>query len=471
MFDPASVEGPTLTVPELAAHISRLTAQAFPADLWVSGQIRNLSRSANGHVYFDLVEPTEGGATPGSMLSVTLLAPERTMVNNQLKRAGGAIRMEDGIEVRIKARLRWYEPRGVLQLRMSGIDPAFTLGRLKADRDRVLAALSADDLLDANAAHPMPLVPLRVALLTSRGSAAHADVMSELSSSGLAFEIRLFDVRTQGLSAAGQVVGALTRIGEGVADGTSPVDIVLLARGGGATTDLAAFDDEDLARAIAALPVPVITGIGHETDRSVADEVAHTACKTPTAAAATLVVRVRSYLTLLDRSWARTRQAAIAVTKEADRRLDRRSQRVARGVERALRSEEAKLRSAGQRIARAGGRSIAHATTRVDGAAATVAARGVRGVDGASRHLDGLAARVRAHDPVHALARGWSITTDHDGRAVRSVHDLRPGALVTTRVADGTFTSTVETTRPSGGITASAGEPAGDNTVPGASDE
>lgn len=467
MFDAATVEGPTLTVPELAAHIARLTAQAFPADLWVSGQIRNLSRSANGHVYFDLVEPTEGGASPTSMLSVTLLAPERAVVNNQIKRAGGAIRMEDGIEVRIKARLRWYEPRGVLQLRMSGIDPAFTLGRLKADRDRVLAALAADGLLNANAEHAMPLVPLRVALVTSEGSAAHADVAAELAASGFSFEVRLFDVRTQGVTAVGQVVAALGRITDDLSSAADPVDVVLLARGGGATTDLAAFDSEDMARAIAAVPVPVLTGIGHEVDRSVADEVAHTACKTPTAAAGVLVTRVRDYLAHLDRCWARTRQAALTVTAEADRRLDRRRQRVARAASRVLRDEDTRLRSTQTRVGRAGLRSLAQATTVVERTAGLTLTRSVRGVDVADRHLDGIVARVRAQDPGHALARGWTITTDHHGRALRSIEGLAPGTVVTTRVADGSFTSTVTATTPS--IEATSTSPT--RSAPGEPDE
>ncbi|NLD76531.1 MAG: exodeoxyribonuclease VII large subunit [Acidimicrobiales bacterium] len=467
LFDPGSVEGPTLTVPELAAQIARLTAQAFPTDMWVSGQIRNLSRSANGHVYFDLVEPTEGGVTPRSMLSVTLLAPERAVVNRQITRAGGSIRMEDGIEVRIQARLRWYEPRGTLQLRMSGIDPAFTLGRLKADRDRVLAALRAEGLLDANAANPVPIVPLRIALITSKGSAAHADVMSELDASGFAFQVRLYDVRTQGEASVGQVVGALARVADGVADRTDPVDVVLLTRGGGATTDLATFDAEDLARAIAALPVPVLTGIGHEIDRSVADEVAHTACKTPTAAAAALVTMVAAYLSRIDQCWERGRQAALTATAAADRRLDRRRQRVAKGVERVLRVEDARLVSTNARVARAAHRSVTHATAAVDRSAAAVRTRSTRAVEVAGRDLDGLAARVRAHDPVHALARGWSITTDQQGRAVRSITGLEAGAVITTRVADGTLTSKVIATTPATTDSATTAP----DPVPGAPDE
>ncbi|HEX2577880.1 MAG TPA: exodeoxyribonuclease VII large subunit [Aquihabitans sp.] len=438
LFGDEEVGGPpTLTVGELAARIARLTASAFPGDLWVEGQIRNLSRSANGHAYFDLAEPAPAGEAPRAQVAVTLLAPERAHVNRQLTRAGGAVRMEDGIEVRIQGRLRWYAPRGTLQLRMHGIDPAFTLGRLQADRDRTLAALAADGLLDANGARPMPLVPLRIGLLTSRGSAAHADVLAELSSSGIGFTVRSVDARTQGADCGPSVARGLARLA------AEKVDLVLLVRGGGARTDLAGFDSELVARAIAAMPVPVVTGIGHEVDRSIADEVAHGAHKTPTAAAAAVVTRVEAFLAGVDDRWAAARRAALASASVADARLDRRAQRVGRAATRTLARRVDRLDAAAARTARGAGRVLDRADARLDDAAASSASRATRGLGRATRAVDGIEARLRGHDPQHALARGWTITTTDDGRPVRSVADLAPGTGLRTRFADGTATSTV----------------------------
>ncbi|MCB0963177.1 MAG: exodeoxyribonuclease VII large subunit, partial [Acidimicrobiales bacterium] len=270
LFDDAQLRGMpagTWTVGELSTQVARVLAGAFPDDVWVAGQIRNLNRSSAGHVYFDLAEPTAGGEVPKAQLSVTLLAPERHVVNEQLKRAGGAVRMDDGIEVRLVGRVRWYGPRGTVQLRMHGIDPAFTLGRLEADRDRILAALAAEGLLDRNGRLAMPAVPLRVGLVTSVGSAAHADVLATLEASGIGFVVRQVHARTQGPDCGPQVAAALARVA------AAGVDVVLLVRGGGARTDLAAFDTDRIARAIATLDVPVLTGIGHEIDRTIADEV------------------------------------------------------------------------------------------------------------------------------------------------------------------------------------------------------
>ncbi len=442
LFDDAVGRSDTWTVAELAAHIGRVTATAFPDDVWVVGQMRNLSRAANGHAYFNLAEPTAAGDNPRAQLSVTLLAPERRHVNDQLKRAGGAVRMADGIEVRIQGRLRWWAPRGVLQLRMHGIDPAFTLGRLQADRDRILAALAAEGLLDANGRHALPLVPLRVGLVTSIGSAAHADVLAELQGSGLGFTVRTVDARTQGADAVSSVVRGLRRL---AADG---VDVILLVRGGGARTDLAAFDADAVARAIALLPVPVFTGIGHEVDRSIADEVAHTAHKTPTAAAGELVDRVRRYLARVDETWAAARRAASATASVADARLDRRAARTGRAALRTLDRHQHRLDQAAHRTGRGASRVLDRAHVALGDHAADTASRARRSVVRTDRLIDGLDARVRAHDPQLALARGWTITTTADGRLVGRVADLAPGTELRTRFADGIATSTVRTTEP-----------------------
>ena len=433
---------PTWTVPELAAHLGRVMAGAFPDDIWVEGQIRNLSRPSSGHVYFDLTEPTEAGRPPRSQLAVTLLAPEKQHVNDQITRAGGGVRMVDGIEVRIQGRLRWYGPRGVLQLRMHGIDPAYTIGRLQADRDRVLGVLAAEGLLDANAARPFPLVPLRIGLVTSRGSAAHADVLSELAASGLSFVVREADARTQGDDCGPSVARALRRLA------ADDVDLVLLVRGGGARTDLAGFDSELIARAIAAMPVPVLTGIGHEVDRSIADEVAHRAHKTPTAAAADVVAAVRSFVHLLDSRAAAVHRAGSSAAAVARARLDRRTVRLDRAADVVLARRATQLDVAARRAARSGIRQLATADTTLDRHVLAVTRRAAAQVARAERDLDAIDARIHAQDPVRALARGWSITTRADGRLVRSPDDVAPGDALVTRLAGGTIASTVTTTTP-----------------------
>ena len=173
--------------------------------------MRNLNRSAKGHVYFDLVDPGRDGDPTRPMLSVTLFDRERQMVNRHLTEQGGAVRMGDGIRVRIRGRLSVYAARSTLQLRMSWIDPAYTLGVMGQERDRVLALLAAEGLLGANGAAPMPEVPLHVALVTSINSAAHADALDELRRAGLGFRVTVIDARTQGADAERSIIAALRR--------------------------------------------------------------------------------------------------------------------------------------------------------------------------------------------------------------------------------------------------------------------
>jgi exodeoxyribonuclease VII large subunit len=331
-----------------------------------------------------------------------------------MKRAGIADRMGDGLKVRIRGGVSVYERTGQVQLQMTSIDPKYTLGLLAAERDRVLKALSAEGLLAANGRLPIVGPPLRVALVTSRGSAAAEDFLHELTASGLGFVVRLHDVRVQGREAEPTIVAALAQVGD--------VDVVALVRGGGSRTDLAAFDAEGIARAIAGLPVPLVTGLGHEIDRAIADEVAHTSLKTPTACAAWLVDRVRAWLTELDDAW-------VAVADRAMVRLDRAEARVDRAARRAVISSRRGLDRADQRH-----RDLADA----------IARRVPRALDRADERLTQTGARISAYDPARTLARGWSITRTAEGDLVRTPADAPPGTVLRTTLADGELTSTVE---------------------------
>ena len=380
-------EEPTFTVAELNADIGTVLGRAFPDELWVRGEIANISRPASGHVYFDLVD---GDCS----LSVTLWASDRQVVNAVLRRSGGAVRMTDGTEVRIRVRVSWYARRGQVSLRMLSIDTAYTLGRIAEARELLLMRLKAEGLLERQPSLRMPPVPLTVGLITSDNSAAAHDFLETLGASGYAWNVVLADARVQGLEAEGSVVDALARL----LDRSTPVDVVCIVRGGGARTDLAAFDSEAIARAIAAYPIPVLTGIGHEVDTTVADHVAYRRCLTPTACAGALVERVSEWCARLH-----------------DRR---------------------------RAIARAALRAVDPAT--IDRLAVQLAQRAPRVLERATRNVDHVEMRVRALDPARVLARGWSITRDEHGRLVRSTNDVAAGTALVTTVADGDVRSTVD---------------------------
>lgn len=400
-----------------------------------------MNRSKAGHVYFRLLDADEsaGANQPNrASLSVTLFDSARQQVNRFLTAQGDPIRMTDGVRVRIGGRLATYPARSTVQLVMDRIDPAFTLGLLGQERSRLISALTEEGLLRANADAPLPPVPLRIGLITSIGSAAHADALHELEASGLGFHVSTFDARTQGADAPASIVAALRSAA------ATDVEVVLLVRGGGAATDLIAFDHESVARTIAVCGVAVFTGIGHETDRSVADDVAHSAHKTPTAAAHSIVRMVRDAQRSIDDDWASIRSGVAGRLTRATDRLGRVGHRAgSAGLRRLDRSAELIDRRSA-RVAERTRMSLDANTARVGLAAATVAPAASLVLERASARLDLLAAQTRAADPAIAALRGWSITRHSDGRLLRSVHELAPGDELSTTLADGTVRSTVQ---------------------------
>lgn len=433
----AGAASPTWSVAELAEAIAERLRDAFPGEVWVRGEIHDLVRARSGHVYFTLRDAGDGGAG-GAQLAVMLSSSNKQRVNRLLLRGGDRVRMTDGTEVRIRGRLDLYVPRGQLQLQMTSIDPAFTLGQLAAARAELLDRLRAEGLVGANGLLPLPVAPLRVGLVTSVGSAAEADVLDELRRSGYRFEVTVADVRVQGPDAPATVAAAVTGLSR------TRVDVVIVARGGGAATDLAAFDHELVARAIAGAGAPVITGIGHETDRSVADEVAHTAAKTPTAAAQHVVGLVALAHERAEQAWHRIAVRATHALERADGHLDRARARAVVAARSATHREQARVADAAARLRRCSATVLGDADAQLDRHARRLAPAADRRLERAGQQLDVLHARTRALDPERALARGWAIVRGADGAVVRSVDDVRPGAALEVRVADGTLQATVD---------------------------
>ena len=407
----------TLSVAQLNRWISDALEGAFPDQVWVKGEIHGMHQSSGGHSYFRLVEPGTLGRPTEASASVVLFRGNRRAVDHVLARAGG-LALDEGLEVRIRAEVQFYAPQGRIQLRMTGIDPTHTLGQLAADRDLLLRALAADGLLDRNRSLPFPLLPLRVGLVTSAASAAAADALHQLERVGHGWDVTVIDTRVQGASSAEHVAAAL-----GVA-ARLPLDVVLLVRGGGSRTDLVTFDHELVARAIAAMPVPVLTGIGHEIDDSVADRVAYRSFTTPTACAAFLCDAVASARVRCDDLSNRLTRCSLDALDRADSRVTHASARIRSGAR----------------------TTVELASARVERHATLVTTTPLRRFDRAEQHLESLERHVRALDPARVIARGWSITRTADGTLVRRIADAPVGAEVHTTVADGTLVATVTAT-------------------------
>ena len=407
--------GDTFTVGELCGRVEDTITDSFPDEVWVQGAISGLSRSGNGHVYFDLIDPTdEVGSTTSAVLPVALFASTRHLVNKILRKAGG-MRMHDGIEIRIRGRVAYYPPQGRVQLVMSLIDPQFTLGQMVEAKTRLLEKLAESGLLDRNQLIPFPPLPLRIALVTSDGSAAFADFVKQIEQSGFPFRITLLDSRVQGMEAVPSLTEAIRACDE------LSVDAVVVIRGGGSRTDLAAFDHERVANAIARCRHPVIVGVGHETDRSVADDVANISAKTPTASAALLVAAVERYTTRVDQASARLASLTALHLGTAREQLFGAGARLAGAANRVVDRQRVELRHSVSRLRRTP----------------------VQHIEMAGHRLTAGRARLDAVDPKRALQRGWTITHTADGQLVRTAAQVTEGTELRTTTMDGTIASRV----------------------------
>jgi exodeoxyribonuclease VII large subunit len=443
----------TYSVAELGQRLLDALETCFPDDVWVHGVIVNLKRSRNGHVYFDLCDLVEAGQPPLASLPVALFKMNKDVVNMLLKRTGN-IRMEDGVQVRIRGVVTFYPPTGRLQLRMTSIDPSFTLGSIAADRDRVLKKLAAEGLIECNRSIPLAAAPLRVGLVTAAGSAAYHDFMTELTNSPISWQVQHSDVQVQGARAEAAICAALATFAR------RSVDVIAIVRGGGSRTDLMAFDSELVARAIAASPAPVLTGIGHETDRAIADEVAHACYKTPTACAQALVALVQGYLRGCESAWTQVQQRARVILDAHESATIELANHTTSATTRLLAAHRQQSRHLAERIAAETNHALSRAQARLDGhRAGTVGTarrqlrqahtgldqhlgalpgRAARAMARAEREVDSTASRVRAHDPARVLARGFTVTRRPDGSVVRSAATLTPDDELLTTFGDGT---------------------------------
>jgi exodeoxyribonuclease VII large subunit len=424
---------PTFSVCELADAINAQLRRGFDQGVWVRGEIDGL-RASGPHTYFTLVEDGDDGR---AVLNVSLFAPMKRNLTPLLKRS--RLELTNGMKVRIFGQLDYYAPAGKLGLKMAGIDPRFTLGELSQTRDQVVRRLVASGLFDANRSRSWSPIPLRVGVVTSVGTAAWHDFVDEIERSGLGFHLSVCNTRVQGESAVAMVAASIRSLSR-----LPDLDCVVVIRGGGARNELATFDAEPIALAIATSPIPVLTGLGHEVDRSVADDVAHTALKTPTACAGALIERVAAYRVATEERWAAINTAAARDLAAATSSLSDRAHRIARRTHAAVERSDERLSTRVERVRLAPKRQLDLAERLANQHGQRLIRRAPQIVHAESRHLEAVEQRVGLLDPANLLRRGWSITYRPDGTVMRSVDDATPGATIRTRLADGEITSHIE---------------------------
>jgi exodeoxyribonuclease VII large subunit len=404
---------------EVGEFYELLTAQLESAygrrhPCWVRGEVAKVYEKT--HLYVDLVD---AGSSASDSKRPVLNAHCWASQWNPLKRklAGDGVSLQPGMIVNFFGYVDVYAPQGRIGFTVTEIDVAGLLGDVARRRLELIARLTSEGLLDANKRVALSPVPLRVGLVASPQTEGYSDFTGQLLNSGFGFEVLLVRTAVQGEAAPAQIVAAISTLD------AHGVDIICLVRGGGSKGDLACFDDERVARAIALSSTPVFTGIGHTGDESIADLVAHTRAITPTKLGEDIASLVSNWYSNNVRSPAlKLLSATEALLDEAVEYVAERRRTMIFAVRDRLRAEQRHLESTHQRLLIQSRHLLASATQSL----------------ASTRQLLG------AYDPKKRLAQGWSIVTHADGLVVRSLDQVRVSEDVRVTLSDGTFVSTVK---------------------------
>ncbi|MCC8062403.1 MAG: exodeoxyribonuclease VII large subunit [Rikenellaceae bacterium] len=274
-----------ITLSALQGHLRAVIEQYAGGAQWVVAEISECKVNYAGHCYLELVERPDNGKAPVAQARAVIWASSYKMISGYFRFQTGSD-ISAGMKVLVKCTVSYHPVYG-LSLVISDIDPAYTLGETERLRRQTIAQLQEEGVFEMNKDFELPDVLQRIAVISSPKAAGYRDFMQELNASPYRFDVKLFASVMQGDAAEGSIVDAL----DAVAETGDEFDAVVIIRGGGSTSDLGCFDNYRLCAYIAQFPLPVVTGIGHDKDVSVADMVAHTSLKTPTAVAAFLVGR------------------------------------------------------------------------------------------------------------------------------------------------------------------------------------
>lgn len=437
----ANIGARTLSLGELCRMIQSTVASNMALqNVWVVGETSDL-RMSGGHCYLELLEKDARGGIV-ARVRANIWASLWPRLSEYFRQQTGSP-LASGMKVLVRVSASYHPSYGI-SLTVSSIDPGYTMGDAVRRRNEILARLKAEGLLELNRTVEWPRPALKVAVVSAAGAAGYGDFINQLYSNQqrIRFEVKLFPAVLQGERTVPSVMAAL----EAIAADPEGWDCVVLIRGGGATSDLAAFDDYDLACHIANFPMPVIVGIGHERDITVLDYVANMRVKTPTAAAEWLIGRASAELDLLERMVGDIYRCVSERISGNRQQLSYLSAYIPGLVNSAISRQKAALDRASISVASSGPRLIMPARVHL-GNLATMLAKAVQTrIEAARIALDAKVGLVEALSPEQVLARGFSLTRTADGRTVTDAESLSAGDEIVTLLSRGSVRSRVTTT-------------------------
>ncbi len=410
----------------------------MPGSYWVEAELSEV-RERSGHCYMELVQKDLTGNSTVARASARCWRSTWASVRPGFEQVTGE-HFRAGLKVLLQVHAQFHENFGFSWI-VTDIDPAYTLGDMARRRQEIIRILKEEGVFDLNKELCLSLFASRIAVVSSESAAGYGDFCNQLDTNayGFAFSVRLFPAVMQGERTEGSIISALDAINSEADD----FDCVVIIRGGGAVSDLSAFDSLALAENVANFPLPVITGIGHERDESVLDMVANKRVKTPTAAAALLIENLKH---TYDRIVQAQERISVSVSRRMDYervRLERVSGRIPVLFSLVKTRQQARIDSLFARVGAAAGRIVAEERLRLDRLSVALAPAVRQRLSAENHRLELLGQRISAVDPAILLRRGYSITL-HNGRAVYSPGQLSDGDVIETRLAEGNVRSVVK---------------------------
>lgn len=426
------------TLKELNAMVRDAIETELPDEYWVQAELAEC-RESRGHCYMELIEKDELNNTPIARSSAKCWKSTWNVVRPYFERETGQ-RLHAGMKVLLKVYAQFHEAFGFSWI-VTDIDPTYTLGDMARRRQEIIAHLKAEGVFDLNRELYMPLFPQRIAVISSATAAGYGDFCNQLADNpyGFYFSTQLFEATMQGEATEQSIIQALNRIYLSI----NSFDVVVIIRGGGATSDLSCFDSLPLAENVANFPLPVITGIGHDRDESIIDMVAHTNVKTPTAAAALLISYLKDVLDAINQAEATITRRVRSQLEMEKLRLNRITSILPRLFPTIKARQETRLDALYNRISSHVGQTLLTCNARLITLEQKLPLVAVQRISTEKHRLAIMEEKSKLLDPTLLLSRGYSITLK-DGKAIRDPKSLTSGDEIVTRLEKGTIKSIIK---------------------------
>lgn len=377
---------------QLQQRLKSAVDEAVAGSVWVTAEIGELKGNPNGHWYIELVDYDQEGKTIVAKARATIWSRAASLLIPYFTTTTG-VPLSVGMHILVKVQVQYSAVYG-LSLNILDIDPSYTIGEFELERRRVIDRLEKEGMFGVNAQLQLPLLPRRLAVISSPSAAGYRDFMKHISEeeSGVSIFTELFAAPMQGADAPQGIIEALEAVDRELSGGVI-YDAVVIVRGGGSALELACYDDYELALNIAQFPLPVLVGVGHDHDYHVVDMVAHTSCKTPTAVADFIIGLYMEQAARLEALYNRCRIALNGMIAEEEGKLARFSDRLKNSCRMLIADKENKLNF--------------------------------------------VEFKIKAMDPQQLLERGFVMVADENGRRMLSVEDFPPEGKMKLFMKDG----------------------------------